>query len=71
MNFRLSGQKIELKSQTKYLGIILDEGMIFKEHLTILRQKLARANGILAKLLHYIPANVIKSVYYFLFVSHL
>lgn len=71
MNFRLSGQKIELKSQTKYLGIILDERMIFKEHLTILRQKLARVNDILAKLRHYISPNVMKSVYYFLFVSHL
>ena len=71
MNFRLSGQKIELKSQTKQLGITLDEHMTFKKHLTILRQVLTRAYSIPAKLRYYIPTHVLKSLYYSLFDSHL
>ena len=34
MNFRISGQKINMISQTKYLGLILDEHLTFKYHLT-------------------------------------
>ena len=33
MNFHLNGQKIQIGTQTKYLGIILDENLNFKSHL--------------------------------------
>ena len=46
MNFRLSGQKIRQKTCTKYLGVLLDKHLLFKD----LKQKLNRATGILAKL---------------------
>ena len=49
LNFRLSGQKIEPKHHTKYLGVILDEHLSFNEHMNTLKQKLNRTNGILAK----------------------
>ena len=39
-NFRLSGQKIEPKHHTKYLGVILDEHLLFKEYMNTLKQKL-------------------------------
>ena len=39
-NFRLSGQKIEPKPHTKYLGVILDEHLLFKEYMNTLKQKL-------------------------------
>ena len=33
MNFRVSGQKINMISQISYLGLILDEHLTFKYHL--------------------------------------
>ena len=50
LNFRLSGQKIEPKHHKKYLVVILDEYLSFNEYLNTLKQKLNRANDILAKL---------------------
>ena len=69
LNFRLSGQKIEPKHHTKYLGVILDEHLSFNEHMNTLKQKLNRANGILAKLRYYVSANTPKTIYHALFDS--
>lgn len=41
--------------------------MTFKEHLTILRKKLARVYGIFARVSNYIFTHVLKSVYYSIF----
>ena len=30
MNFRISGQKIKIMKETKYLGMVMDEHLIFK-----------------------------------------
>ena len=64
MNFRLNGQKIRQKTCTKYLGVLLDEHLLFKDHINTLKQKLIRANGILAKLRHHLPSEILKTVYY-------
>ena len=68
MNFCLSGQKIRQKTCTKYLGVLIDEHLLFKDHINFLKQKLNRANGILAKLRHHLPSDILKTVYYSLFL---
>ena len=71
LNFRLSGQKIEPKRHSKYLGVILDEHLSFNEFMNTLKQKLNRANGIFAKLRYYVSADTLKTIYYALFDSHM
>ena len=71
MNFHLSGQKIRQKTCTKYLGVLLDEHFLLKDHINNLKQKLNRANGILAKLRHHLPFDILKTVYYSLLDTHL
>ena len=56
---------------TKYLGVLLDKHLLFKDHINTLKQKLNRANGILAKLRHHLPFDILKTVYYSLFDTHL
>ena len=60
LNFRLSGQKIEPKRCTKYLGVTIDEHLSFKEYMNTLIQKLNRGNGAVAKLRYYVTADVPK-----------
>ena len=67
----MSGQKIRQKTCTKYLGVLIDEHLLFKDHINFLKQKLNRANGILAKLRHHLPSDILKTVYYSLFDTHL
>ena len=71
LNFRLSGQKTEPKRCTKYLGVIIDEHLSFNEYMNTLKQKCNRANGILAKLRYYVTADVLKTIYYAFFDSHM
>ena len=37
MNFHMSGQKIRQKTCTKYLGVLLDEHLLFKDHINTLK----------------------------------
>ena len=68
----LSGQKIRQKTCAKYLGVLIDEQLLFKDHINFLKQKLNRANGILAKLRHHLPSDdILKTVYYSLVDTHL
>ena len=71
MNFRLSGQKIRQKTYTKYLGVLIDEHLLFKNLINFLKQKLNRANRILDKLRHHLLSDILKTVYYSLFDTYL
>ena len=61
LNFRLSGQKIIPKNYTKYLGIIIDEHLTFKEYMAQLSQ-LKRKNGLLAKVRHQVSSSLLKKI---------
>ena len=71
LHFRLSGQKIESKYCTKYLGFIIDEHLSSNGYMNTLKQKLNRANSILAKLRYYVTADVLKAIYYAFFDSRM
>ena len=48
MNFQISGQKINIMKETKYLGMVMDEHLNFKNDMGTVQ--LNRANGLLSKL---------------------
>ena len=63
---RLSGQNIETKCCTKYLGVIIDDHLPFNEYMNTLKQK---PNG--TKLNYYVTADIFKIIYYALFDSQM
>ena len=56
-------RKLDKKTCAKYLGVLIDEHLLFKDHIKFLKQKLNKANGILAKLRHHLPSDILKIVY--------
>ena len=70
-NFRISGQKIIPTTHTKYLGILMDEHLSWDQHLRMLKQKLSRANELLAKVRCYLSPNLLRTLYFSIFESHL
>ena len=64
-------RKLDKKTCTKYLVVLIDKHLVFKGHIKILKQKLNKANGILGKLRHHLPSDILKTVYYSLFDTHL
>ena len=71
MNFRISGQKINMISQTKYLGLILDKHLTLKYHLQNIKLKLNRADCVLSKIRYYVKFPLLRTIHYALFDSHL
>ena len=71
LNFRISGQKIEISTRVKYLGVQIDQHLNWNEHIKIIIPKLSRAIGVLSKIRHYVPKFFLKTIYYSIFNSHL
>ena len=71
MNFRTSGQKIKMGCKTKYLELLLDENLNFKSHIDSLKTVLRRANCLLSKIRDYVNKDLLRTIYYALFDSHL
>ena len=67
----MSGQKIITKTQSKYLGVVLDESLSFYAHLNIIKYKLNRANGILVKLRYDVISYLLKTIYCSVFDSYM
>ena len=71
LNFRVSGQKITPTSSIKYLGIKIDDSLKFQSHHNDLSLKLSRANGMLAKVRHFVNHETLINIYHAIFASHL
>ena len=74
LNFRISGQKIHISKLVKYLGLMLDESLTWSSHISMLKAKLSKANGLLAKLRFYTSCKLLialTTIYNDLFESHM
>ena len=59
----IRSQVIERESTTKYLGILMDKSLNFKNHINKLRAKLSVHSGVICKLRHYIPKHILLLYY--------
>ena len=67
----INSTPIKIVKETNYLGIIVDNKLIFEPHITHLESKLSRAVGILLKLKYFLPLPLFLKLYYALFHSNL
>jgi len=62
-NISINRYQICEKNDMKYLGIILDNKLIWKPHIVKLTTQISKSCGILSKLRHYTTQPVLKAVY--------
>ena len=62
-------KKISRKTSVKFLGILLDAHLSWKQQITELSKILARTIGILYKIRHFVPLETLKVLYFSLFYS--
>ena len=67
----MEGSKLIPCDNVKYLGLFLDKNLSWDFHVNQLSKKLSRANGIIAKIRHFLPTKILISVYYSIFYSHI
>ena len=71
INIKLNGKRLYPSSYIKYLGVLLDENLSWKPHVSEILKKLNRANSILSKVRHYVDKNTIRSLYFSIFSPHI
>ena len=71
VTLKLHHSKLFESSKIKYLGLVLDNKLNWKPHITELSKKLSRGIGLLYKIRSYCPTPVLRSLYYSIFNSHL
>lgn len=72
-NSCLKIRNVEIKrvNQTKFLGIIVDDKLTFKNHIDQVVKKISRSCGILRKVSQFVPHYVIKKLYLSIVYPHL
>ena len=70
-DLKIGDTQIECVSETKFLGIIIDEKLTWDPQIQYLKKKLSCATGILNRIKDSIPATLHKNLYHTLFESHL
>ena len=71
ITLKLNNTTLYESFKLKYLGLILDYELNWKAHITELSKKLARAVGLMYKIRHFCPEEIIKTLYFSIFNSHL
>ncbi len=71
VTLKLNGVKLFESPKIKYLGIILDNRLTWKFHTHELSKKLSRSLAMIYKIRHLCTPEVLRSLYFSLFNSHL
>lgn len=58
------GQLIERTTNTKFLGLLLAENLLWDSHIAFISRKIAKSIGILYRCIHYLSLDIVKNRYY-------
>ena len=64
VDIKIDGQKIERVSKTKFLGVQIDEKLLWKDHVKTICGKVSRGIGIIIKARKYLNKNSLLTLYY-------
>ena len=71
VTIKIHNKAICEKKSIKYLGVLIDSTLSWKDHISNTSKKVSRAIGILYKLRPYVTTKIMKDIYYALIYSHL
>ena len=60
----LGGQNLNFKSNCKFLGVVLDDGLTFKNHITSVIDKISKLTGLLYRIRHLLNLDTKLNFYY-------
>ena len=69
INVQILNRQIRYTNCYKYLGVLIDEGLTFKQHITAVCKSLSPLIGVFARARHVLPRSVLRLVYFSLFNS--
>ena len=60
----LNGEVLEEVQYAKYLGILIDNKLNWNQQINAIKLKLSKGVGLLAKIRHFVPSSVVRSLYF-------
>ena len=70
INLSINNKKLKQENYTKYLGIIIDEQLNWKQHIKQVNIKISKGIGIIYKLRHFVPKHILSMLYNSFIQSH-
>ena len=64
VTIKINGQPITCVTKTKFLGVIIDNKLTWKEHISYICGKVAKGIGIISKVRKYLNKNTLLDLYY-------
>ena len=61
LNIKLDSVSLNRVRSTKFLGVIIDENLTWKNHIDAISKTISRNTGVLTKLKHFVPENILYS----------
>ena len=71
INLKINNNIIQQAAFVKFLGVIIDEKLTWKNHISFVHKKTIEAAALIAKLRHYTNKNTLKLIYYALVYPYL
>ena len=68
---KINGQKIPQVHSTKFLGVVVDDRLLWEDHVAYLEKKVKSSLVIIKQIIKYIPKSQYMNIYNSLFISHL
>ena len=67
----LNGVELERVDSSKFLGVIIQENLMWDKHIHYIGNKISKSTALLARLKHYLPKYILKMIYSSLCLSHI
>jgi len=71
LRIHIDGLNIERVSNTKFLGLQIDEKLNWKEHIRLLSIKISRSIGIIYRLRQSVPLTILRKLYFAIILPYL
>ena len=68
---KINGQKIPQVHSTKFLGVVIDDRLLWEDHVAYLENKLKSSLVVIKRIIKYISKSEYMNIYNSLFISHL
>ena len=70
INIKINEENLKQETYSKYLGVLIDEKLNWKQHINQLNTKISKSIGILYKLRHLVPKSTLVTLYNSFIQSH-
>ena len=54
---------LERKDYVKYLGVLIDSTLTWRQHILFISSKISKSLGIISRLRHFVPTDTLLSIY--------